>query len=291
MLAVVRENKPEYADLAAQEIIAMGELGPATNWTAALRGDVAVIFHLAARVHVLKETAVDPAVEFERVNVGVTTALARAAGGRAQRFIFVSSLHAMRTLADERLTEASDCLPDGPYGQSKLDAEATVRSIGMETGLETAIVRPPPVYGPGQAGRLMRLFQLVRQGLPLPLGGLSNRRSLVFVDNLVDSLIECGVNPRANGQTFLISDGEDVSLPELVRRMGQAFGRRTWLFPAPIRMLRATAKITGKSVALTRLLGSLTVDSKFIREQLGWQAPFTMDEGLKVTANWMKGAA
>ena len=291
VLAVVRKVGPEHADLAAHETIPMGELGPDTHWDAKLLEGVAAIIHLAARVHVLNETAVDPAAEFQRVNVGATAALARAAAGQSKRFVYVSSLHAMRTLADERLTEASRCSPVGSYGQTKLDAEGIVKSIGLEAGLETVIVRPPPVYGPGHVGRLMRLFQLARYGLPLPLRGLNNRRSLIYVDNLADALIECAVNPRADGQTFLVSDGDDVSLPELVTRVGRAFGRRIWLFPAPLRVMRATAKITGRSAALERLLGSLTVDSRFIREQLQWQPPYSMDAGLEFTANWMTGAA
>jgi nucleoside-diphosphate-sugar epimerase len=294
VLAVVREVRPDHADLAAREIIPLGELGPETEWDRKLLDGVTSIIHLAARVHVLNETATDPAAEFRRVNVGATESLARAAAAAAgppKRFVYVSSLHAMRTLADERLTESSPCSPDGSYGQTKLDAEAAVRQIGLETGLETAIVRPPPVYGPGHVGRLMRLFQLARYGLPLPLRGLNNRRSLIYVDNLADALIECAVNSRANGQTFLVSDGEDVSLPELVTRMGQAFGRRIWLFPAPLRVLRTTARIAGRSAALDRLLGSLTVDSRFIREQLQWQPPFSMDAGLQFTAKWMEGAA
>lgn len=290
VLAVVRESRPEHAEL-ARDIIPMGELGPTTHWDRSLLDGVTAIIHLAARVHVLKEKVADPATEFERVNVGATTALARAAAGHAKRFVYVSSLHAMRTLTDERLTETSLCQPDGPYGKTKLDAEAAVRKIGDETGLETSIVRPPPVYGPGHLGRLMSLFQFVKRGLPLPLGGLNNRRSLVFVDNLVDSLIECALNPKACAQTFLVSDGEDVSLPELVSRMGRAFGRKTWLVPAPLGIMRATARITGKTAALDRLLGSLAVDSRYIRQQLDWSPPYTMDQGLEVTANWMKGAA
>ncbi len=291
VLAVVRQAKPEHEQL-ARDIIPMGELGPTTKWDPAVLKDVTAVIHLAARVHVLKETSNDPAAEFERVNVGATTALAKAAAaGRVRRFVYVSSLHAMRTLADEQLCESSQCQPDGPYGQSKLDAEAAVRKIGEDTGLETTILRPPPVYGPGHVGRLMSLFKFVRRGLPLPVRGLNNRRSLVFVDNLVDSLIECAINPNARAQTFLVSDGDDVSLPELVSRMGQAFGRKAWLLPAPIGIMRATARIAGKTQALDRLLGSLAVDSQFIRKQLDWSPPYTLDQGLQVTANWMKGAA
>ena len=291
VLAVVREASPEHASLLAHETIPMGELGPDTKWDAKLLDRVDAIIHLAARVHVLKERAADPAAEFQRVNVGVTETLARAAAGRVQRFVYVSSLHAMRTLAEERLTESSDCVPEGAYGQSKLDAEAVVRRIGVETGLETTILRPPPVYGPGHLGRLMSLFRFVRRGLPLPLGGLQNRRSLVFVDNLADALAECSTHPRAVGRTFLISDGEDVSLSELVLRMGRAFGCRIWLLPAPVLLLRGAGCLVGKSGAIKRLFGSLAVDSRLIREQLDWQPPHNMDAGLRATAEWMKGAA
>ena len=291
VVAVVRSRRPDHDSLAADEIVPMGDLGPDTPWDPELLNRVTAVIHLAARVHVLKETSSNPEAEFRRVNIGATTALARACAGRVQRFVYVSSLHAMRTLAVERLTEGSLCEPDGAYGLSKLDAEAAVRQIGLETGLETSILRPPPVYGPGHVGRLMKLFQLVKMGLPLPLGGLNNRRSLVYVDNLADALVQCATNPDAARQTFLISDGEDLSLSDLVLRMGRAFGRKVWLLPAPVSVLRATARFAGKSAAVDRLLGSLTVDSQFIRKQLKWQPPHSMDDGLESTARWMKRAA
>ncbi len=291
VLAVVRDATTDCASLPADETIPMGELGGDTPWDTKLLDRVDAIVHLAARVHVLKDEAVNPSAEFQRVNVGATEALARAAAGRVKRFVYVSSLHAMRTLTTERLTEASVCEPNGPYSQSKLDAEAVVRQIGRETGLETVIVRPPPIYGPGHRGRLMSLFQFAKWGLPLPLGGIDNRRSLVFVDNLASALLECAVNPLAVGQTFLISDGEDVSLSELVARMGRALGRRIWLLPAPVGLIRRVARLVGKSDSADRLFGSLVVDSQFIRRQLDWQPPHSMDAGLQVTANWMKGAA
>jgi nucleoside-diphosphate-sugar epimerase len=268
--------------------LCVGDIGPDTPWDGAALGTFDTVVHLAARVHVLREKAVAPAVEFHRVNVAGTERLARAAAGRVCRLVYVSSVHAMCTLADEVLDEASPCRPDTPYGESKLAAEETLRAIAEKTGLETVIVRPPPVYGPGILGNLGKLFRLVRKGWPLPLRNIANRRSLIYVENLANALVACSFHPAAGGRTFLVSDGEDVSVADLVRRAGAAFGRRVRLVPAPIRLMRLAGRCLGKSGAVERLVGSLAVSSDRIRRLLSWSPPYTMAEGFQVTARWVE---
>jgi nucleoside-diphosphate-sugar epimerase len=262
------------------QAVTVGDIGPDTDWRSALLKGIDVVAHLAARVHVLKETAADPAAEFHRVNVAGTERLAQAAAGRVRRLVYVSSVHAMCTLSAEPLTEASPCRPETPYGMSKLQAEHTLQQIGEKTGLQTVLLRPPPVYGPGGAGNLARLLGLARSGWPLPLGGIDARRSLVYVGNLADALAACIEHPAAAGETFLVSDGEDVSLSDLVRHAAAATGCRARLLPAPTGPLRLAARGLGKAGAVDRLLGSLVVDSSKIRERLGWQPPHTLAEGL-----------
>lgn len=288
VIAAVRQARPEHAALKAAEVVETGDLCPETAWDAALFDGTDAVIHLAARVHQMQETAADPEREYQRMNTGATLTLARACAGQVRRFVYVSSIHSMRTLWPERLTEQSACAPDSPYGRSKLDAEQALTELARETGLEVTILRPPPVFGPGQVGRLLTMFRAVQQGLPLPR--LACRRSLIYVDNLADALIQCAVHPAAAGKTYLVSDGEEVSLAELLQRMGRAFGRKTWLVPAPASLIRTVARLTGRSTTAERLLGSLTVDSSRIQQELDWQPPFSLDDGLAATAAWMKQA-
>lgn len=272
--------------------VAVGEIGPETVWEPKLLETIDAVAHLAARVHVLRETAENPAAEFQRVNVAGTERLARAAAGRVKRFVFISSLHAMRSLADERLTESSNCLPESDYGRSKLEAERVLSTIAYETGLETTILRPPPVYGPGHAGNLQKLMQAVQHGWPLPLGGVrGNQRSLIYVDNLVDAIVTCLNHPRAGGQTFLLGDAGSVSVADLIRQAGAAFGCRPRLIPIPPAAMRLAGKLTGKSAAVEKLLGSLAIDDGRIRTTLEWEPPVSREEGFAETAAWMKKAA
>lgn len=266
-------------------------LGPETKWDRPLLQSVDIVVHLAARVHVMNDSANDPTAEFQRVNVAGTEQLFRSAAGSIKRFVFVSSLHAMHSLTDELLNEQSPCSPDTPYGQSKLDAEKIVRTIGKETNTETVIVRPPPVYGPGNLGNLQKLFRTVRAGWPLPLGSINNRRSLVYVENLVDALAICTQHPQAAGETFLISDGDPISIAELIRETATAFNRPARLWPFPPRFMKIAGKLTGKTGTVNRLLGSLAVDDQRIRRTIGWNPPFTLQDGLRTTAKWVTGTA
>ena len=173
---------------------------------------------------------------------------------------------------------------------SKWEAEQALHRVAQETGLEVVIVRPPLVYGPGVGANFLRLLRFVHKGVPLPFGAINNQRSLVYVGNLVDAIITCLEYPGAAGQTYLVSDGEDVSTPELIRRIAHALGRPARLLPVPPALLRLAGQLTGKSAQVERLLDSLVIDSSKIRRELGWAPPFTMAQGLTETAQWFQGS-
>lgn len=266
----------------------VGDIGPETRWDAALLAGVDTVVHLAARVHVLRERAEDPDAAFRQTNVLGTERLAAAAAGRVRRFVYVSSLHAVRTLSDEVLDETSPCRPDTPYGRSKLEAEQVLSATRDRTGLDVVVVRPAPVYGPDGTGNLAALLRWVRRGWLLPLAGIDNRRSLLYVGNLVSALRACIETPAAAGQTFLVSDGETVSTSELICRAAAAAGRSARLWPAPLTLLRSAARLCGRSASLDRLIGSLAVDITRLRQALSWQPAFTLDEGLRATVRGLE---
>lgn len=270
------------------EWVSIESIGPHTDWTAALEGIDAVI-HLSARVHVMNDTVSDPIAEFRSVNVAGTERLARmAAKSGVRRLVFLSSIKVNGEGAEKPYSEEDAPKPLDPYGVSKWEAENILWRVAAETGLEVVIIRPPLVYGPGVKANFLRMLQSVRQGVPLPFAGISNRRSLIYLGNLIDVIITCVRHPAAAGQTFLVSDGDDVSTPELFRRTGEALGQPARLFPFPPSLLLLAGRLCGKTAAVERLLGSLVVDSSKIRRELGWTPPFTMDEGLKATADWFK---
>ena len=270
------------------EAVTTGDLAPDTRWEEALSG-VDVVFHLAARVHMMRETAPDPEPEYRRVNVAATEHLARrAAAARVRRFIFVSTTKVLGEGRDAPYSDADPPAPEDAYGRSKWEAEKVLQSVSAETGLHVIVVRPPLVYGPGVKANFLRLLKAVDRGLPLPFGSIRNRRSLVLVDNLADALRSCAMAPLAGNRTFLVSDGEDVSTAELARRMARALGRPARLLPVPPSLLRAGARLLGRGSAAERLTGSLTVDSRGIREALDWRPPFDLDTGLARTAEWYR---
>jgi nucleoside-diphosphate-sugar epimerase len=254
-----------------------------------LRGVDAVI-HLAARVHIMTETAADPPAEFRRINVEGTREVAgaaRAAGAR--QFVYVSSIKVNGEGREAPYSEADVPRPLDPYGQSKLDAESVVRSLG--TALPWTILRPPLVYGPGVSGNFRRLLQLagVASRWPLPLGGIDNLRSLIFVDNLADAIASTVLHPAARGQTFLVSDGHDISVSDLLRRLAIALGGRPRLFRAPVALLRQAGSLLGRDADLDRILGTLRINSNLIHSTLGWRPPVELDEALGITARWWRG--
>ncbi len=272
------------ADLNGQ--ISVGDLSQDTNWTAALAGCDAVI-HLAARVHVMSDSARDPLAAFRAVNVDATLNLARQAVAKGiKRFVFVSSIKVNgEETTIQPFTVFDVPAPIDPYGQSKLEAEIALQELGNATGLEVVIVRPPLVYGPGVRANFRRLMQFVRTGVPLPLGAIHTRRSMVAVDNLVDLLILCAWHPAAAGQIFMVSDDHDVGISELLRMLAAAMGKRSLLLPLPAGLIASVAAVFGKSAVASRLLGSLQVDINHTKSILQWQPPVSVEFALKKTVD------
>ena len=264
----------------------IGDLEPSTDWSAALAGIFAIV-HCAARVHVMADTSANPLEAFRRVNVQGSLNLARqAAFVGVRRFVFVSSIkvNGERTNLGMPFSAEDVPAPLDPYGISKMEAEHGLREIAAQTGMEVVIIRPPLVYGPGVKANFATLMRWLGRGVPLPLGAVHNRRSLVALDNLVDLIVTCTVHPGAANQTFLVSDDEDVSTTELLRRMGRAMNRPVRLIPVPGSLLKLAAALVGKPDVAQRLCGSLQVDIQKTRRLLGWSPPLTLDQGLKKVA-------
>jgi nucleoside-diphosphate-sugar epimerase len=264
-------------------------LGPDTPWRLFLSG-VDTIIHLAARVHVMKDRAMDPLNEFRLVNTLGTEQLAReAVAAGVRRIVYVSTIKVNgESTRDLPFTEDDRARPMDPYAVSKYEAEQILRSISADTGLEVVIVRPPLVYGPGVKGNLQTLLGLIYRGFPLPVAACRNRRSFVGLSNFVDQLTLCATHASAAGETFLVSDGMDMSTPELIRQLAAALGRPARLLSLPASWLHLAARMTGKLPVYERLCGSLSVDSGKIRRQLGWTPVKTPDEELSDMAHWYR---
>jgi nucleoside-diphosphate-sugar epimerase len=270
------------------EVVAVGKIDGDTDWTEALRG-VDVVIHLAARVHVMKETAADPRAEFLKVNLHGTENLARqAARAGVKRLVYVSSIGVNGKLNNDLspFSEADVPHPHNAYADSKWQAEQALHRIAQQTGLQVVIVRPPLVYGPTTKGNFPRLLAAIDKGIPLPLKGAKSLRSLVYVGNLVDALIACATHPAAAGQTYLVRDGEDVTTATLVEKIAGALGRNSRLFYFPPGLLRAVAALLGRAEQVDSLFGSLRVNDDKIREELVWTPPYSMEQGLSATADW-----
>lgn len=261
------------------ERILVGETPAAEDWRRAVAGVDAVV-HLAARVHVMRDDAADPLAEFRRVNVAATMDLAReAAAAGVKRLVFLSSV---KVNGDCGLyTENSVPAPEGAYGISKHEAEVSLRSWASYSGMEVVIIRPPLVYGPGVKANFRSLMRAVARGIPLPFGAIHNQRSLIAVQNLVDIIVTSIEHPGAANETFLVSDGEDLSTTELIRRLGTAMGRPARLVPVPAFILMASGALLGRANVARRLLGSLTVEISKARRMMGWTPPVSVDEGLR----------
>uniref|UniRef100_C6E0K4 NAD-dependent epimerase/dehydratase n=1 Tax=Geobacter sp. (strain M21) TaxID=443144 RepID=C6E0K4_GEOSM len=266
-------------------------LSGSSDYTTAMRG-ADIVIHLAARVHIMKDTASDPLSEFRKVNMYGTERLARqAAEAGVKRFVFMSTIGVNGNASGSRpFTETDDPIPHNPYSVSKLEAELALRKICETTGMQVVIVRAPLIYGPGNPGNFLSLLRITSKGFPLPFASVSNRKSFLYVENLADALACCATHPNAAGRTFLISDGDDVSTPDLIRLLAAGMGKTSCLFPFPLALMRFAGKVLGKSNEMGQLLGSLQVDSSKIRRELGWVPPFTMAQGFEKTAVWFKNA-
>ncbi len=263
--------------------VAVGDIGPQTDWRAALAG-IEVVVHLAARVHVLQETATDPLAAFREVNTAGTLRLAGAAAeAGVGRLVFVSTIgvNGQQTPPGVAFREGDTPNPTLPYAESKWEAEQGLWDLSTETNLDVVIVRPPLVYGPNAPGNFGRIVKLVRSGLPLPLGATNNRRSMVSVDNLASFLTTCAEHPAAANETFLISDQDDLSTTALVQKIGAVLGKSPLLLPVPEGVVRLPARIVGKERLVDQLWGSLAIDASKATDHLGWQAIVSVDEGLR----------
>jgi UDP-N-acetyl-alpha-D-quinovosamine dehydrogenase len=291
-----------HFDSGVEDVI-VGNIDGDTDWTAALNG-IKVVIHLAARVHVMREDADDPLAEFRRVNMIGTEHLARsAATSGVKRMVYVSSIKVngeetapphprplpLGTM--EYFSEQDVPAPQDTYAVSKWEAEQALLRVAQETGLQVVIVRPPLVYGAGVKSNFAQMMSAVVRGIPLPLASVHNRRDLLYVGNLVDALITCAAHPAAAGQTYLVSDGESVSTPELLRRLAAALSVPSRVFPCPPALLKLAGKLTGKSTQIERLLGSLRVNSEKICRELNWKPPYSMRQGLQATADWYRAKA
>jgi nucleoside-diphosphate-sugar epimerase len=265
----------------SQQVI-VGSIDGATQWRLALSG-VQTVIHLAARVHVMHDTTADPLTAFRAVNVEGTLNLAhQAAAAGIKRFVFISSVkvNGERTLPGQPFTEADAPSPQDAYAMSKYEAEQGLHQIAANTGMEVVIIRPPLVYGPGVKANFAALMRAVQRGWPMPLGAVHNQRSLVALDNLVDFIVTCITHPQAANQTFLVSDGQDLSAAELVRGMAKAADVPVRLLPVPVWALRAGATLLGRGDVVQRLCGNLQVDIGKARTLLGWAPPFSVAQGL-----------
>ncbi|KZN15814.1 MULTISPECIES: UDP-glucose 4-epimerase family protein [Pseudomonas] len=249
--------------------------------------DVQVVIHAAARVHVMNETAVDALTEFRKVNVEGTLRLARrAAESGVKRFIFISSIkvNGESTVLGKPFKANDFPAPADPYGVSKYEAEEALKQLSLDTGMEVVIIRPPLVYGPGVKANFLSMMRWLERGVPLPLGAIKNRRSLVAIGNLVDLINVCISHPEAAGNTFLVSDGEDLSTSQLLRRMADALGVKPRLLSIPYWVLNLGAFLIGRRDLAQRLCGSLQVDISKAWDTLGWLPVISVDEALRHTA-------
>lgn len=292
--AAVRKSLPE--GFPAQESIRIGEIGPDTDWRAAVDG-IDYVVHLAALAHQIGKNV--PAADFFRINTQGTESLARAVkSSQVKRLIFISSIGAVCSMANEVVTSETPCRPDTEYGRSKLEAEEKVRGILSQGSPDWCIIRPTLIYGPENPGNMQRLLRLIQTGLPLPLGSIINRRTFLYIENLLSAIGVALEHPSASRGTFLLADEEIFTTPELLRALGKSSAKRVKLIPFPSSGLRMIGrvgdlvrKITGRSAGLDtysvdRLLGSLEVDASSFRKGVGWSQPIAATEGLKRTVDW-----
>ncbi|MGS0895074.1 UDP-glucose 4-epimerase family protein [Burkholderia stagnalis] len=262
--------------------------GLEARWPADLAADC--VIHLAARVHVMHDESPDPDAAFDATNVAGTLRLAEAARQRGvRRIVFASSIKAVgESDGGTPLSEAALPDPQDAYGRSKLRAERQLAAFGASAGLDVVIVRPPLVYGPFVRANFLKMMAVVARGVPLPLGAVTARRSLVYVDNLADALLQCATDPRAAGECFHVADDDAPSVAGLLRLVGDALGKPARLLAVPPAMLRVVGKLTGRSAAIDRLTGSLQLDTMRIKRVLGWRPPYTTRQGLEATAAWYR---
>ena len=267
----------------SQDITIVGDIDSHTQWDDALKG-VEVIFHTAARVHVMEKVEAKQHAEFSRVNRLGTERLARAASRvGVKRLVYLSSIkvNGEQTIPPHRFIEKDISSPQDAYAVSKYEAEQALYQIASETKLEVVIIRPPLIYGPNVKGNFKTLLKVLIKRIPLPLASVSNRRDFIALDNLLDAMVLCGTHPNAKNQTYLVSDGKSLSTPMLIEHITNALGRRCIIYRFPVTLLSVVGLVLRKSKIVNRLIGSLEVDASKIRRDLDWTPPITVKEGFR----------
>ncbi|MDH1622353.1 SDR family oxidoreductase [Pseudomonas chengduensis] len=270
---------------ASDDVVVVGNIDGTTDYSSALNG-VDVVVHSAARAHIMRDEVADPLAEYRTVNVEGTLNLAKqAVAAGVKRFVYISSIkvNGESTTGLQAFTESDSAKPEDPYGVSKYEAEEGLRLLAQETGLEIVIIRPPLVYGPGVKANFLSLVKLSATELPLPFGSVNNHRSMVYVGNLVSFIIHCIRHPAAANETFLVSDGEDVSLRNLVTYIRLCLGRSPRLLPVPVGLFKLAGALTVRRGMVDRLVGDLQVDSSKARTLLEWVPPYTVEQGIAAT--------
>lgn len=288
LVAAVRRETHEL--LPCIRPVLVGNLDKATNWSQALSA-IDVVIHTAARVHIMDDSASDPLAEFHKVNFEGTMKLAeQAVQAGVKRFVFISSIkvNGEKTEPGCPFTADDTAAPVDPYGISKAETEKALLELASSTELEVVIIRPVLVYGPGVKANFQNMMRWTYRGIPLPLGNITNKRSLVAIDNLVDFIIHCAdyqKTPLAANEIFLISDDDDVSTTELLQKTAKALGEKSRLISIPVSLLKIIGFILGKNKIINRLVDSLQVDISKAQRLLEWKTVVTMDEQLKKTAD------
>ncbi len=286
--AAVRSNVRDISGV--DEYVRVGDVNESTDWTKALQ-NVDCVIHLSGRAHIMNEHASDSASAYHRINVLGTQRLAeQAAQGGVKRFIFVSSVkvNGEQTLSqssaqDSCFTEESRPDPKDYYSVSKLEAEKKLIAVCRNSGMEEIVLRLPLVYGPGVKANFLQLIRLVDKGIPLPFGSVRNKRSFIYIGNLCDIIGLCLVHPAAAQQLFLVSDGTDLSTPQLISIIAEALKKKAFLLPCSVSILRMIGLLTGQSAAIRRLTDSLCVSATKLSTLLGWKPSFSIEESITET--------
>jgi nucleoside-diphosphate-sugar epimerase len=282
----IRSQEKENTLPAEVEVIEVGSISRNTDWRIALK-DIDVVVHLAARVQSPKSNLADRFSYYRSVNVLATKHLAKSAESmKVRRFVYLSSIKVNGEGKTQPYKEDDKPNPFSPYSTSKFEAEQCLEEIGRNCSLETVVLRPPLVYGPGVKGNFLKMLKLIDKGVPLPFASVKNQRSLIFLENLIDAIITCTEHPDAAGKKYLVSDRENISTNELIKSIAAPLGKPARIFPFPCGLIESLAKLTGKSDAMKRLLNSLISDCSKICQELSWQPPYTLKEGIDKTIQW-----
>jgi nucleoside-diphosphate-sugar epimerase len=275
----------------ASDQISVGNITECTQWDDALNQKIDVVVHLAAVTSLFNSTGTPEDIEacYRRVNVlGAINFAKQCADNNVRRFIFISTVKVLGEGDVAQYHWDDPALPSDFYATTKWEAERSLRTIANNSKMELCIIRPPLVYGPGVKANFLRLIKAIDNRWPLPLGAIHNRRSLIYLGNLVDAISLCLTHPKAAGKTFMVSDNDDVSTPELVRRLAKAFDTPPFLLPIPVSWIRFVGGLLGKAASVDRLVGSFAVDIAPIQKELGWTPPYSMEAGLSATAEWYR---